>query len=123
MGVEVSLTLIVIFVTFLLSGCSPYSFTPSPNADQPLNQPLDSNISKIDSAIRAGIQIRIKDPVFLGDVQAIVGQEYFSALGHRCYRIKVLDSNAASDRVVLCQNMTGQWIVAPPVWAKPGNRN
>lgn len=116
-------SLVFVFVAFVLTGCV-FSSPPSLDVDQPTARPLHlKKTHQIDNPIRVGAQIHIKDPAFLGDVQALVGQEYVSALGQKCYRIKVLDSDVASDRVVLCKSLTGHWIVAPPVWAKPVKRN
>lgn len=64
--------------------------------------------------LTTGSLVKISDPNFSKDIQAIVGQSYYSALGQQCYRINVQNPDL-SRLTVLCRDKSENWAIVLPI--------
>ncbi len=66
-----------------------------------------------------GTKIKINATEFSGDIEAKIGNEYYSALGVSCFKLESLGTDHVQ-LLAMCPRNDGTWGLAPPVWSEVG---
>ncbi len=116
---KVSKTIFVTTLAVILTGCAATSLPTNRVAAQPVNEaPAPEQTVQIGQQIATGEQIQLNDAGGYGMLNAVVGQNYRSALGQECYWIKAQGSKFDRESIALCRDQNDEWQLAPHIWSQ-----
>jgi hypothetical protein len=106
---------VVFVLVMIFTGCAQHQLFPS---SQPQKQ--ESPLRLLPTIISSdrfvqGAKLIVQNQISGEKNQAVVGRQYFSALGSRCYRLEMQQGNASSVASSICQSEDGSWVVVPPL--------
>ena len=105
-----------LLLSLCLSGCGLFG-SPAPEpAAAPLTPVQEFIVSHTSGT--ADATGTVSDPEFGESLRIVVEQEFLSATGETCRRASLLSPQGDTEMVVMCQDSSGRWKMAPRVWGR-----